>query len=66
MVDYTVIIVTAIIMLSLIVIAKIVVASDKDNKVRFRHNKDLEDKSQSNITFEIESIINKNNNKKNK
>ncbi|ENY98778.1 hypothetical protein HMPREF1092_03258 [Clostridium thermobutyricum] len=64
MVAYTVIIVTAIIMLSLIVIVKIVVASDKDNEMRFRHNKDLEDKSQSNITFEIDSISKNNSNKK--
>ena len=44
MIDYTAIIITAIIMISLIVITKIVVSSDKENKVRFRHNKNLKDK----------------------
>ncbi|WP_195972667.1 hypothetical protein [Clostridium thermobutyricum] len=65
MIDYTAIIITAIIMISLIVITKIVVSSDKENKVRFRHNKNLKDKK-SNATFEIDSISKKHSNKKNK
>lgn len=41
-------------MISLIVINKIVVSSDKENKVSFKHNKDLDNKK-SNVTFKINS-----------
>ena len=60
--DITAVLITAIIMISLIVITKIVVASDKENKVSFKHSKDLENK-QSSIDFKINS---KEKNKKNK